>query len=289
MPSPERDAESWWLLERSRELLAVGLANRDGNAEPLPPLPSELKLFPVHLILVAIDAIRQCHHEFGIPEDVTRETLAYLGRAMSTYRMSHGEVGMKLTRWDWLRFFGWLYQVGRLEVTPYRLRKYPKEAGPLFWYDEETIARLGSGFRTGDPALGIHVPATDPLTPETCDDALGRIRTAFGKVYPGEPLRVGTCTSWLLDDQLAGYLPADSNILTFQRRFHLVPGALDNDEAILHFVFGVDRPKELGALPQYTTLERAVVQHLRLGKHWRIRTGWLELHPVRGGMFMDCA
>jgi hypothetical protein len=41
----------------------------------------------------------------------------------------------------------------------------PKEAGPLFWYDDETAERLGPGFSRGDPALGIHVPATDRLTP----------------------------------------------------------------------------------------------------------------------------
>jgi hypothetical protein len=30
-------------------------------------------------------------------------------------------------------------------------------------------------------------------------------------------------------------------------------------------------------LPQRTTLERAIVGHLRAGEHWRNRTGWLAL------------
>src|SRR5207249_3367913 len=30
-------------------------------------------------------------------------------------------------------------------------------------------------------------------------------------------------------------------------------------------------------LPQRTTLERAIVAHLRAGMHWRNRTGWVEL------------
>jgi hypothetical protein len=33
----------------------------------------------------------------------------------------------------------------------------------------------------------------------------------------------------------------------------------------------------LNALPQRTTLERAVVEHLCRGRHWRMRTGWLQL------------
>lgn len=278
MPSAERDPELWWLLERSHHLLAGGQAGRDSDVpEPLPSLPAALMLFPVHLILVGIDAIRQGHREFGIPDDISWETLSYLGRAMTAYREKHGETGIHLTRWDWLRFCGWLYEAGRLEVTLYWLLTHPQEAGPLFWYDKETAERLGPGFRKGDPAIGIHVPATEPLTPESYDDSLGRIRTAFAGVFPGEPLRVATCTSWLLDDQLTEYLPADSNILAFQRRFELVPGARDNDEAVLGFVFGGGRPKELDGLPQRTTLERAVVRHLKSGRHWRMRTGWLEL------------
>jgi hypothetical protein len=280
MPAPERDPELWRLLERSHHLLSRGLANQSDNAEPLPPSPAALKLFPVHVILATVDAIRACHQQFGIPDDVSWETLSQLGRAMAAHRQSHGQPGIHLSRWDWLRFFGWLYQVGRLEVTPYRIRTHPPEAGPLFWYDDETASRLGPGFRKGDPALGLHVPATDALTPEACDESLRRIQTAFAGVYPGDPPRIATCTSWLLDDQLAEYLPADSNILTFQRRFELVPGARDNDEAILHFVFGADRPKQLEALPQDTTLERAVVRHLQTGRHWRTRTGWLTLGDI---------
>jgi hypothetical protein len=277
MPSMEREPELWWLLERSSHLLARGLANRDDNAEPLPPLPAALALFPVHLILVTADAIRSCHRELGIPDDVSWETLSYLGRAMTAYRTHYGKTGIHLSGWDWMRFSGRLYQAGRLEVTPYRLRTHPKEAGPLFWYDDESAERLGPGFRRGDPALGIHVPVADPLTPQACDQSLLRLRTTFGGVYPGKPLRIGTCTSWLLDDQLAEYLAADSNILAFQRRFHLVPGMRDADETFLRSVFGVERPEEIEKLPQRTTLERAVVRHLQLGRHWRMRTGWLEL------------
>jgi hypothetical protein len=84
----------------------------------------------------------------------------------------------------------------------------------------------------------------------------------------------------MLDEQLVEYLPSDSNILAFQRRFTLVPGARDNDDWIFRVVFGAGPPKDvqgLDALPQHTTLERGVVEHLRQGRHWRMRTGWLPL------------
>jgi hypothetical protein len=274
-PRPDRDPEAWWLLERSHHLLSHGLFNAGDSAVAVPALPDELSLFAAYVILVTLPEIRRCHEALGIPDDVSRETLGHLGRAMSAYRASHGTPGVEITWWEWMRFFGRLYQVGRLTTIPYRLCTQ-REAGPLFWYDADAMERLGPGFRKGDPALSLHIPATDPLTPAACDESLARMRTAFTRVYPGEPLRVATCTSWILDEQLAEYLLADSNIIAFQRRFELVPGARDEDETMLRFVFGADRPKELAALPQRTTLERAVVEHLRLGRHWRLRTGWVR-------------
>lgn len=218
-------------------------------------------------ILASIESTRARHRELGIPDDISWETLSFLGRAMAAYRKRHGSAGIELTHWDRLRFSGWLYQAGRLEFTVYWLCTRPKEAGPLFWYDDEAVARLGPGFRKGDPALGLHVPASGPLAPAECDESLRRIRAAAPGMFPGEPLGIATCTSWMMDEQLAEYLPADSNILAFQRRFEMVPGALDNDDAIRRFVAG--QPG--------TTLGRAVEEHLRGGRHWRLRTGWLEL------------
>jgi hypothetical protein len=279
MPSPERDPESWWLLERSYNMLIRSLAGRENQLdwEPIPDLPEALRLFPVHVILVSVDKIRQRQQEFGVPDDISWGTLSWLGKAMSAYRTKHGTAGVSLTGWDWLRFSAWLYQVGRLEVTPYWLLTHPILAGPLFWYDEETAAGFGPRHKKGSAALSLHIPAVDPLTPEACTQSLRRMQTAFNKIQPCGPPQIATCTSWMLDDQLAEYLPADSNILAFQRRFTLVPGARDNDDWILRSVFGAERSNELDGLPQHTTLERAVVDHLRQGHHWRMRTGWLRL------------
>jgi hypothetical protein len=279
MPSPERNPESWWLLERSHAALVRNLASRENQPDwkPIPVLAGELRLFPIHLILVSIAAIRQRHTEFGVPDDISWETLSYVGPAMAAYRNKHHRAGIELPSWEWLRFFAWLYQVRRVEVTPYWLLTHPQAAGPLFWHDAETAAQLGPGHRKGAAALSLHIPAADPLTSEACSESLHRMQASFHNIQPDGPPRIATCTSWILDEQLAEYLPTDSNILSFQRRFTIVPGARDNDEAVLHFVFGSERPKELNALPQRTTLERAVVEHLRRGRHWRMRTGWLEL------------
>jgi hypothetical protein len=43
-----------------------------------------------------------------------------------------------------------------------------------------------------------------------------------------------------------------------------------------------ERPEyPLDELPQDTTLQRAVVTHLRNGKRWQVRSGWIDLQPLR--------
>ena len=87
---------------------------------------------------------------------------------------------------------------------------------------------------------------------------------------------VGTCTSWLLDPQLAEYLPAGSNIVRFQRRFELVLGLRIDNESIVSYLrgssgAGPDQP------PRETALQRAFASHHAAGKDWHMRTGWLDL------------
>jgi hypothetical protein len=49
-----------------------------------------------------------------------------------------------------------------------------------------------------------------------------------------------------------------------------------DDEAVLRYVFGRVVPR-LDELPRRTSLERAVVDHLRSGGHWYGARGWLPL------------
>lgn len=276
-PRPD-DAERWQRPATERDRFVAGMAHNGGGA--VPPAcgtdSDEERLLPVHIILSVVGELRRCHQAFGIPAEVTDETVAALGPAMAAYREAHGEPGLDIGWFQWMRFSGFLFQVGRLTVTPYKLCTTP-EAGPLFWLDPHDAKKRGPGFRKGDPALGLHIPSDTPLSPSACDESLARMRPTFGRRYPGEPLRVATCTSWLLDDRLAEYLPAESNIVSFQRRFELVPGVRPDDGEIARFAFGRALPADLDELPQDTTLRRAVVAHLRAGGHWGLRTGWLEI------------
>lgn len=123
----------------------------------------------------------------------------------------------------------------------------------------------------------MHVPAYyGPLSPAACDESFEAAARFFACHFPEESYPIAMCQSWLLDDQLAEYLPADSNIIRFQRRFPLAHRPGIPDESILRFVFGTTTSR-WAELPRRTTLERAVLDHLRAGHHWYGRTGWFPL------------
>lgn len=277
LPTSTEDPELWWLLERCHHELVRDL----GGFEPLPPwptLPGSLgargRLFYVNVFLATLPATRRWHQERGIPDGVSWETLADLGNQVNIHRWMYGKCGLETHAWLTRHFRGAIYRLGRLQFD--RSRIPPGLGGPLFWNHTSALQQGGPGFGPGDHALGVHIPRGAPLAPAACDDSVEWARTFFRRHFPSESCRLAICTSWLLDDQLAEYLPDDSNIVRFQRRFEMIAGAADGDSDVMRFIFGRVAPA-LDELPQNTALQRAIVRHLRSGRHWRTRTGWLEL------------
>lgn len=286
LPEPERQPELWWLLERAYQQVRRSIGDWDA-VERLPGLPEALgtegRCFWIFVFLAAAPDLRGWHSRRGISGEVSWSTIADVGRHVARYRRRSGATGLDSQFWLGLHFRGLLYQLGRLQFSPYRLRT--GMAGPLFWYEGDALRTLGPEMQPGAPVLGVHVPAGEPLSPAACDQSFAAAGTFFREHFADRPEAAGqvaVCTSWLLDDQLAAYLPPESNIVQFQRRFSVVPGGRDDDEEVFRFVLDRDLSGQLHELPQRTDLERALVDHVRAGGHWRIRTGWLEL-PGSGG------
>lgn len=261
-PSAETDPSIRRALERAYGTLVNDLGGfaaleLPGPAEDATPLG---RYFFVYVYLAALADVRRYHASRRIPDAISWETLADLGRNLKRDRLLLGDGGLRTSGWLTLHYRGALYQLGRLQFNRMSVR----------------AAHVTGAFREGDPALGVHIPETGPLTPAACDDALAQAGSFFPRHFPETPTRLAICTSWLLDPQLAEYLPHDSNIIGFQRRFTIVGDGYDGDADVLRFVFHRIAPN-IDELPQRTTLERAIVTHLRAGKHWRNRTGWLEI------------
>jgi hypothetical protein len=114
------------------------------------------------------------------------------------------------------------------------------------------------------------------MTPEACDASFAMAREFFAEHFPEERYTWAVCSSWLMDPHLREYLAPSSNIVRFQDRFTVAETDHDADRLVLQFVFGAV-PDDLDALPQRSSLERAVVNHLKRGGHWQFRPGWFRL------------
>ncbi|WP_348541710.1 acyltransferase domain-containing protein, partial [Streptomyces sp. MZ04] len=266
------DPDARWLLDRCVEALVRDMG-RPGAGPRIPVLPEELgepgRCFFVFVYVAARPRVRAYHRGRGIPDDVSRRTLADLGRHLAVHRRAHGGRGLVVPGWNSLHFRGELYQLGRLQF----------QRAVLGARMGSVTSAAGHAAGPGDPCLNLHI--TDfrgPLTPEACDRSLALAREFFARHFPEERYETAVCHSWLLDPQLKRYLPPEANIVHFQERFRVARGYEEepDDDAPIAFVFG-DRGLPVAELPRRTRVERAVGDHLRAGGHWYGGHGWFPL------------
>ncbi len=205
------------------------------------------------------------HAERGIADEISRATLADVGRNLAINRRVHGRFGMDTHTWLIHHFTGRLYQLGRLQYLLHR--------GP------EPAAGGGiPGAEPGDWLLGIHIPESGGLDPETVHASLELARPFFSRHFPAQPVRIADCASWLLDPYVASHLDPDSNIVQFANRFTPYGHPLDTPTDALYFTFRTrSSVTELASLPRRTSLQRMVLERIDDGGCWQLGFGYLEL------------
>lgn len=251
---PDPDSPLWtpelrWLLDRSIALVRADLGGH-GWLPPGPELPRERgpawRHLYVYAYLALAGVVTGYHRDHGIAADVSWATLADLGRNLAIDRRMRREGWPVMQSWLTLHARGGLYELGRLQ------------------------------HQRGATAIDLHIPESGPMTPDAVEASLDEARAFFPRHFPDERPTTFSCGSWLLDPQLREYLPADSNIVRFQRRFALdpyeEPEGQDADVEVLRFVFRT-LSTPLDRLPRRTVLQRAIVDHLKAGRHWQIRRG----------------
>jgi len=255
------DERLTWLATRYatmllRDLGVLGLPTifadptRDWPVLPLADGPAARCVY-LPAFLTTVPQIRAWHRDRGIPDEVSWATLADLGRQMAIHRRTFGVIGTDTQWWSAIAWNGSLLDLGRLQVE---------------WLTPDTV--------------GLHIPESGPLAPDAVDASLDRARLGWPAWFGTKPVQA-ECISWLLDPQLADFLPPDSNMISFQRRFTLDddPGA-PADQSALYFVFrrrGVPLPDGLAELPRVTGLQRGIIDVLAAGGHWHFRRGWFGL------------
>ncbi|MER7282331.1 acyltransferase domain-containing protein [Dactylosporangium sp. NPDC000244] len=255
---PDAESPLWtpelrWLLDRSIALVRADLGGH-GWLPPGPELPRERgpawRHLYVYAYLALVDVVLAYHRDHGVPESVSWASLADLGRNLAVDRRMRGEGWPVMQSWLTLHARGAIYELGRLQ------------------------------HHRGGAVIDLHIPESGPMTPEAVTASLDAGRAFFRRHFPDESYPAFACGSWLLDPQLLEYLPEDSNIVRFQRRFELEPyqepEGLDADVEVMRFVFRT-LSTPLDQLPRRTVLERAIADHLRAGRHWQIRRGHIPI------------
>ena len=189
-----------------------------------------------------IPELRERHRALGLTDEESLATIRALPRHVELHRACGGEPGGWEVEWIELIWAGKLSELGRLQFEDH-----------------------------GDGVLDVHIPETGlQLDPAACDAAFERAR----EVYPSH--HTAQCTSWLLDPRLSDDLPPASNIVRFQHRFELRNEGREANDEVLRFVFHTYEP-DLDRLTPRTTLESALVEHMRAGGTWRAPTGVTSL------------
>lgn len=268
LPDPDRAPERWRALLRCHRTLFS-----DARVA-WPHAPAELgaagRWFYLHLYLLALPTALARQAARGIPPEVVGATFADLGAKAASYREAHGVGGFDRQSWMVRHFRGDLYRLGRLQFERTALDATACGGGP------------SGGPADGEPVLDVHIPGDGPMTPASCDASFASAPDFFARHFPDTAYRHATCHSWLLDDRLAASLPAESNIVRFQSRFRLFGARPVCDDDVLEFVFhAVPGAADLERLPYATGLQRAVLDRLRSGGHWRTGHGWTPLPRAR--------
>ena len=155
-------------------------------------------------ILIALAADAYAHwNQKGISQRVYADTLYDITLWCEDYYSKHGVYGLSECGWICKSIKMELFRLGRLQFEPITL-------------DKELLVD-GTVIPAGTPALSVHIPAGEPMTIPSCEASFAEAPAFFGIEKP-----VYVCGSWLLAPELPQLLPETSNIVQFQKFFHII-------------------------------------------------------------------
>ena len=206
--------------------------------------------------LYMCEAVERKYRQLGIGEEILTDTLRDIVRWTENWSEVKGE--MCLFELPWLaRIMGAkLFKVGRLQ----------------FYMAPARMDIPSYSIRKGDNVVELHIPRGERLNPEAVADSLNRGRAFLERYFPEYEYSCFTCHSWLLDETLKKYLPADSNILRFGDLFDRVGAEPSN--VLIRFLFRWDA--DVKNLPQQvcrTGFQRTIQDAVLRGETFHLTSG----------------
>lgn len=118
--------------------------------------------------------------------------------------------------------------------------------------------------QSGDAVLSVHIPRGTDISPQNAARSLSAAFKDAPLYYPEFNIKALYCHSWLLDPTFNDILKPGAKIPQFGNIFTRYPSKSTGKEV---FGFVYRRPMPIEALPENTSLERALKQHYMNGKY----------------------
>lgn len=153
--------------------------------------------------------------------------------------------GLIQERWVRLSLTLQIFRLGRLQFEPGILAEQ-EQHGQLI-------------LPAGTKVLHIHIPEGEKLTPEQVKESI-----AWADVFFEPEYAVYDCDSWLLSTNLYDVLDEESNIIKFQKQFHIHEVTYPYRQAEER-IFGLIA-QDASSYPEHTSLQRRAKQYVLAGK-----------------------
>ncbi len=205
-------------------------------------------------MLHSMEYTQEYYKEKNIPQQIFTDTMKCFSRFVGEHYVSYGRYGFDRDFWTGRQLSGLLFRIGMLEY-------------------EMTQAVIPDEDGTGKAAekrnvISVHIPSDSTLTEEKCRESIRASEAFFREFFPERSSDPYVCSSWLLSPALRELLGEGSNILRFQRMFRIVEWDQDS-RGFTEWVFkhNEERQGELTPeeLPEHTSLQRRMKQHLQAG------------------------
>ncbi|MCL2773340.1 MAG: acyltransferase domain-containing protein [Oscillospiraceae bacterium] len=238
------------------------LADTCCDFKPEIEFKDKLPQFGVFVYTLATEDMEKLYKEKNISHDILIDTIQDMYVWINFYHEWYGEWGGLECGWLVNHIRGRVIRLGRLQFE----RSIVSEETELV-VDGKVL------LKKGDPFLNVHIPEGSKLTESACLDSFERAKEFFPKVLNYDFKAFG-CFTWLFDPEFEKLLPAESNILKFQKLFTMLENCGgETDEALRRVFVNITRENIRDAQTD-TYFRRTLKEYVQSGGKLRSGAGY---------------
>jgi len=197
--------------------------------------PRGIGILTMHL--TAALKSRALYAQKGISDQIFIDTMKCFSRFIGEHRVQFDHYGFNRSFWTWRQPALLIFRLGTLEFE-------------IKVLDSKNV-------------LSVHIPSNAVMTREGLDASYQWAKKFFAEYYHDFDYEHMYCGTWLLAPMLKELLPEGSKILNFMDDYEIFKTNPDS-QGFMRWVYKKTYP-DLSSLPEDTSLQRTIKQHLLAG------------------------